>query len=61
LLPIVLVVFQLAVLSWTYLAGVRHSPSLLFKAAYIAAFCGVIGMDIWYFANFAYPTGWVTI
>jgi hypothetical protein len=55
--PIAFVVFQLVVLAWAFIAVVRRSPSLTFKALWLTAYCGVIGMDVWYFANFAYPAG----
>jgi hypothetical protein len=55
--PILFVAFQLVVLAWTFIAYVRRSPSTTFKALWLAAYAGVIGMDVWYFANFAYPAG----
>ena len=55
--PIAFVAFQLIVLAWTFVAQIRRSPSPAFKALYLAAYGGVIGMDVWYFANFAYPGG----
>ena len=55
--PLVFVVVQLVVLAWAFIAQVRRSPSPMFKALYLAAYAGVIGMDVWYFANFAYPAG----
>ena len=57
MIPIVLVAFQLAVLAWAFVAQIRRSPSQPFKGLWLAAYAGVIGMDIWYFANFAYPAG----
>ena len=55
--PIAFVAFELIVLAWAFVAQIRRSPSPTFKALYLAAYGGVIGMDIWYFANFAYPGG----
>ena len=55
--PIIFVTIQLVVLVWAYVAHVRRNPSPLYKLLWIAAVCGVIGMDIWYFTNFAYPAG----
>ncbi|MDX6479676.1 MAG: hypothetical protein QOG85_186 [Gaiellaceae bacterium] len=55
--PIVFVAVQLIVLAVTFILQIRKSPSPTFKAIWLAAYAGVIGMDIWYFANFAYPTG----
>ena len=57
MLPIIFVAVQLTVLVWAYIAQIRKQPSPVFKGLWIAAICGVIGMDIWYFANFAYPGG----
>ncbi|HUZ15541.1 MAG TPA: hypothetical protein VMU72_05105 [Gaiellaceae bacterium] len=57
MLPIVLVVFQLAVLGWTSAKLIRADTSPVEKALWLAALCGVIGLDVWYFANFAYPSG----
>ena len=57
MVPIVFVTVQLVVLAWTFVAQIRRSPSPTLKALYLAAYGGVIGMDVWYFANFAYPTG----
>jgi hypothetical protein len=55
--PILFVVFQLVVLTWAFVAEVRRSPSRVFKGLWLAALGGVVGMDIWYYANFAYPAG----
>ena len=55
--PIIFVTIQLVVLVWAYVAHVRRNPSPLYKLLWLAAVAGVIGMDIWYFANFAYPGG----
>ena len=57
MVPILFVVFQLAVLVWAFVVPIRQHPSPVFKGLWLAAICGVIGMDIWYFANFAYPHG----
>jgi hypothetical protein len=56
-IPILFVAFQLTVLAVTFAMQIRRSPSATFKAAWLVAYGGVIGMDIWYFANFAYPAG----
>jgi hypothetical protein len=56
-IPILIVAFQLVVLASTFVFQIRRSPSPTFKAAWLAAYGGVIGMDVWYFANFAYPGG----
>jgi hypothetical protein len=55
--PILFVAFQLVVLGWTLFARVRHDPSPVYKALWLAAFLGVIGLDVWYFADYAYPNG----
>ena len=57
MVPIIFVAVQLIVLAVTSVAQIRRNPSLTFKTLWLAAYCGVIGMDIWYFANFAYPGG----
>ena len=57
MLPIIFVAVQLTVLVWAYIAQIRKQPSPVFKGLWIAAICGVIGMDVWYFTNFAYPGG----
>ena len=57
MIPILLVAFQLAVLAVVFVVQIRRSPSVTFKALWLAAYAGVIGMDVWYFANFAYPAG----
>jgi hypothetical protein len=56
-IPILFVTFQLAVLVVAYVAQIRRYPSPIFKGLWLAALCGVIGMDVWYFADFAYPAG----
>ena len=55
--PIAYVVFQLLVLGWALFAVVRRDPSVPYRLLWVGAFGGVIGLDIWYFANYAYPTG----
>ena len=55
MIPALFVTFQLAVLVWAFVAAVRRHPSPVFKGLWLAAICGVIGMDVWYLANFAYP------
>jgi hypothetical protein len=44
-------------LSWAIASHVRRDPSPLYRLLWAGAFCGVIGLDIWYFVDFAYPTG----
>ena len=55
--PILFVALQLTVLAVAFVFQIRRHPSATFKGLWLAAYAGVIGMDIWYFANFAYPTG----
>ena len=57
MVPILFVVFQLAVLVSAFVAQIRRHPSPVFKGLWLAAIGGVIGMDVWYVANFAYPQG----
>ena len=57
MIPILFVTFQLAVLVVVGWAQIRRYASPIFKGLWLAALCGVIGMDVWYFANFAYPAG----
>jgi len=56
-IPLAFVVFQLATLAWVFVAQIRRNPSPVFKALWLAAIGGVIGMDVWYLADFAYPAG----
>ena len=55
--PLAFVIFQLLVLGWIGFAHIRRDPSVVYRALWLAAFCGVIGFDVWYFANYAYPGG----
>ncbi len=57
MIPILFVAFQLIVLALAFVFQIRRNPSPTFKGLWLAAYAGVIGMDIWYFANFAYPAG----
>ena len=57
MLPIIFVAVQLTALVWAYVAQIRKQPSPVCKGLWLAAICGVIGMDVWYFTNFAYPGG----
>lgn len=57
MIPLLFVVFQLAVLSWAFVAQIRRNPSPVFKALWLAAICGVIGLDAWYLGWHAYPGG----
>lgn len=55
--PILFVAFQLVVLAWALFAHIRHDPARWYQLAWLAAYGGVIGLDVWYFANYAYPGG----
>ena len=55
--PILYVAFQLVVLGWAFFAHVRHDSLPLYRFAWLAALCGVIGLDVWYFSSYAYPGG----
>ena len=55
--PILFVIIQLTVLALAFVFEIRRSPSATFKTLWLVAYAGVIGMDIWYFSNFAYPGG----
>lgn len=57
MIPLLLVIFQLAVLTWAFISPIRRQPSPILKGLWLAAICGVIGMDVWYLTNFAYPDG----
>lgn len=57
MVPIILVAVQFLILIGTYFAHLRRHPSVTFRTLWLASLAGVIGMDVWYFANFAYPTG----
>jgi hypothetical protein len=55
--PLGFVIFQLSVLGFAYVAHVRHDPSPMYRFLCLASVCGVIGLDAWYFRDFAYPAG----
>ena len=55
--PLAFVIFQLVVIAWALIAHIRHDPSALYRLAWLASFGGVIGLDVWYLANYAYPGG----
>jgi hypothetical protein len=55
--PLLFVIFQLVVLGWAYFAHVRHDPTPLYRILWLLAICGVIGLDVWYLRDFAYPSG----
>jgi hypothetical protein len=55
--PILYVAFQLVVLGWAMVAHIRRDPAPIYKLLWLGALGGVIGLDVWYFVDFAYPTG----
>jgi hypothetical protein len=55
--PLAFVIFQLLVLGWAFFAHIRRDPSPAYRLAWFGALCGVIGLDIWYFLDSAYPGG----
>ena len=55
--PLAFVVFQLLVLGWALVAYVRRDPSASYRLFWVAAYGGVIGLDVWYLHGYAYPGG----
>ena len=55
--PLAYVIFQLLVLGWAAIAHIRRDPSTTYRLLWLGAYCGVIGLDVWYLANYAYPGG----
>jgi hypothetical protein len=55
--PLAYVIFQLLVLGWAFFALLRRDPSPTYRLLWAGALGGVIGLDVWYFANYAYPAG----
>ena len=55
--PLAYVIFQLLVLGWALVAHIRRDPSVPYRLLWVGALGGVIGLDVWYFANYAYPAG----
>jgi hypothetical protein len=55
--PLAFVIFQLLVLGWVLIAHIRRDPSAVYRLLWLAAYGGVIGLDVWYLANYAYPVG----
>ena len=55
--PLAYVVFQLVVIGWVLIAHIRRDPSAAYRLLSLGAFGGVIGLDVWYLANYAYPGG----
>jgi hypothetical protein len=55
--PLAYVIFQLLVLGWVILAHVRRDPSPVYRLLWLGALGGVIGLDVWYLLDYAYPAG----
>jgi hypothetical protein len=55
--PLAYVIFQLLVLGWVIAAHVRRDPSPVYRLLWLGALGGVIGLDVWYFLDYAYPAG----
>ncbi len=55
--PLAYVIFQLVVLGVALVVHIRKDPSATYKLLWLAAYGGVIGLDVWYLANYAYPAG----
>jgi hypothetical protein len=55
--PILYVAFQLIVLAWALVAHIRRDPSTGYRLAWVGAYGGVIGLDVWYLSTYAYPLG----
>ena len=55
--PLAFVVFQLVVIGWGLVAHIRRDPSAAYRLAWLGAYGGVIGLDVWYLSIYAYPLG----
>ncbi|TML55909.1 MAG: hypothetical protein E6G16_00630 [Actinobacteria bacterium] len=55
--PLLYVAFQLVVLGWALVAHIRRDPSTGYRLAWVGAYGGVIGLDVWYLSIYAYPAG----
>ena len=55
--PLAYVIFQLVVIGWVLATHIRRDPSVTYRLLWLAAYGGVIGLDVWYLANYAYPVG----
>lgn len=53
--PLAFVIFQLLVIGWALVHHVRRDPSVSYRLLWVAAYGGVIGLDIWYLHGYAYP------
>ena len=55
--PLAFVIFQLVVIGFALVVHVRRDPSTAYRLLWLAAYCGVIGLDVWYLSSYAYPAG----
>jgi hypothetical protein len=55
--PLAFVIFQLLVLAWAVVSHIRRDLSTTYKLAWVGAYGGVIGLDVWYLSTYAYPAG----
>jgi hypothetical protein len=55
--PLLFVIFQLVVIAWAGIAHIRRDPSATYRLAWVGAYGGVIGLDVWYLSTYAYPAG----
>jgi hypothetical protein len=53
--PLAYVIFQLLVIGWALVAHIRRDPSVPYRLLWVAAYGGVIGLDVWYLTSYAYP------
>jgi hypothetical protein len=55
--PLAYVIFQLVVIGWALVVHIRRDPSTGYRLLWLAAYGGVIGLDVWYLSTYAYPAG----
>ena len=55
--PLAYVIFQLVVIGIALVVHVRRDPSATYRLLWLAAYSGVIGLDVWYLSSYAYPAG----
>jgi hypothetical protein len=55
--PLAYVIFQLLVIGWALVAHIRRDPSVPYRLLWVAAYGGIIGLDVWYLHGYAYPGG----
>ena len=55
--PLLYVIFQLVVIGWVLAVHIRRDPSTVYRLLWLAAYGGVIGLDVWYLSTYAYPGG----